>query len=228
MTNQQDPYVHANNLCIAIQEELKRLNRWSAPLPDEAFHAMGAFGSNTMAFEQWIQFILIPRLQEIIESKASFPSSSSLGDYGIRVFDGDPNSRQLHQLLYQLDSLVNAVNTRKALPPGPPTISVGQVNLPDVVYELIKVLPDIEGADLESQFQTYDMFLDHCSPNVRPELSELLMIAANRSGNGTTRQRIIQAAQAVLRGGRAAESFDHEETMRKYGEENRKNFPLSE
>ncbi len=228
MTNPQDPYVNANYLCIAIEEELRRLNRWSAPLPDETFHNMGAFGCNTMAFEQWIQFILIPRLQEIIESEGAFPSGSSLGDYGMRVFDGDPHSRQLHQLLYQLDSFVNTMNTRKASPPGPPTISVGQVSLPDVVYEVIKVLHEFEDDDLESQLQTYDMFLDHCSPNVRPELSELLMTAADRATNDTTRQRIVKAATTVLRGGKAADPNSHEETMTKYKDEHRKHFPSSE
>jgi len=46
MTHPHDRYAEANLLCEAIETELKRLNRWSAPLPEDAFNNMGAFGSN--------------------------------------------------------------------------------------------------------------------------------------------------------------------------------------
>lgn len=63
-----------------IEEELKWLYRWQTePLSPDKFDNMGAFGSNTMAFEQWLQFILIPRIQQIIHDKGEFPSGSMLG-----------------------------------------------------------------------------------------------------------------------------------------------------
>jgi len=228
MTHPHDRYAEANSLCEAIESELKRLNRWSAPLPGEAFNNMGAFGSNTMAFEQWIQFILIPRLREIIKSQEAFPSGSSLGTYAMRVFDGDPQTQQLHSLLYQLDNLV-ATGSREPRPSSrPPTISTGQTSLPSVVYELIEVLHQFEGEDLESQLQTYDMLLEHCSPVVRPELSRLLLEAARRTKNTTSRQRIEQAAQSIENGGRAAEPNNHDAALRKYKEEHNRNFPSAE
>ena len=53
-----------------IESELQLLNRWQGhPLTQDKFENMGAFGSNTMTFEQWIQFILIPRIDSIINNK---------------------------------------------------------------------------------------------------------------------------------------------------------------
>src|SRR5688572_4673308 len=91
-----------------IEAELKRLNRWSiSPLPPDKFEDMGAFGGNTMSFEQWLQFVLIPRIQEIVDQKEDFPRESMLAPYAIRYFNGDMGVDDLQQLLYDLDLLIN-------------------------------------------------------------------------------------------------------------------------
>ncbi|MDH4057955.1 MAG: YqcC family protein [Cyclobacteriaceae bacterium] len=221
-------YEKASALIDAIENELKRLNHWSEPLPKEAFDNMGAFGQNTMAFEQWIQFILLDRLRLIIKEQDSFPQESQLATYGVRVFDGDPDANQLNDLLYQLDELVNKINSKPEsvdINPQPPTVTFGTSELPQVVYTLIDVLHEFEGDGLESQLQTYDTFLGICATSVRPELSNLLMKAASRTENETSRKRIEEAAQSILKGGRAAEPYNHEEAMRKYKEEHKKNYP---
>ena len=59
-----------------LEKELKRLGRWmNKPLPDESFIDMGAFGSRTMTFEQWIQFVLLERIRQIITEKGKFPEA---------------------------------------------------------------------------------------------------------------------------------------------------------
>jgi uncharacterized protein YqcC (DUF446 family) len=229
-------YAKATALAEAIESELKRLNRWTADdLPDEAFVNMGAFGSNTMAFEQWLQFVLLPRIRGIVKDKGEFPDGSMIGTYAMRVFDGDPQAHALHNLLYGLDSLVNEINSpEEILEPTsiagtPPSerdvITLGSENLPHVVYSLVEVLHEFEGDDLESQLQTFDTFLDLCSPKVRPELSALLLKASDRMSNPDSVRRIEEAAKSVLNGGRVAPPHNHEEHMRKYREQFRKDFP---
>src|SRR6267142_2718524 len=103
-----DFYQQVEFIANKIEAELKALNRWDKePLPPDRYEDMGAFGSNTMAFVQWLQFILIPRIREILKERGDFPRGSMLATYAIREFDGDPNSGQLHELLYELDKLVN-------------------------------------------------------------------------------------------------------------------------
>ena len=91
-----------------IEAELKSLNRWDdQPLPEEKFEDMGAFGSRTMAFEPWIQFILLPRINQIISEQGEFPEKSNVATYAIRNFDGDPEAERLCNLLYDLDQIFN-------------------------------------------------------------------------------------------------------------------------
>lgn len=101
-------YDAALKLINDIEAELKRINRWSdTPLPEEKFIDMGAFGSKTMPFEQWLQFVLIPRVHSIVTSGGNFPSSSSVAAFAYRNFDGDDEAEQLCALLAEFDALFN-------------------------------------------------------------------------------------------------------------------------
>jgi uncharacterized protein YqcC (DUF446 family) len=102
-----DKYSLIGNKATEIEDELKRINRWeSAELPPEKFENMGAFGCNTMTFEQWIQFVLLQRIHQVIEAKSQFPAQSQVGTYAIRNFGGDADADNLVQLLNELDDLI--------------------------------------------------------------------------------------------------------------------------
>jgi len=105
MENEQR-YERVGEALDAIEAELKRLGRWSAQAPaPERFENMGAFGSRTMAFEQWLQWVLLPKAREIIEKRADFPTSSSVSVYAVRELDGDPEADGLLTALSNFDAL---------------------------------------------------------------------------------------------------------------------------
>lgn len=228
-----DIYSIASSITKEIEAELKRLGRWmETPLHDECFINMGAFGSNTMSFEQWLQFVLIPRLEKIVEEKSEFPTESNLAPYSIRYFDGDYNSASLQDILYSLDQLINhgqAIPISQTELTGsntfPPSVSQGDSTIPSVLYSIAEVLPRYELNDLESQLQTFDTFLSILSPTVRPTISAMLMKAADQTAHPECKKRIEQAAQNVAEGKRAATPYNHDEAMKKYKEEHQKNFP---
>jgi uncharacterized protein YqcC (DUF446 family) len=210
-------YQLASTKIHQIESELKRLNRWStSPLTPEKLENMGAFGENTMTFEQWIQFILIPRVNQIIQEKDAFPEGSMLAAHAVRVFDGDPEAGPLHELLYEFDSLFyvedearfknDTVQSYERGSKGG-TVSIGDETIPEVLYTLIAVLPQFEGEALESQLQTYDEFLSFLSPTVRPEIAKLLKKTSAHCQNPESKLRIEQAAMSVANGGRAAEPY---------------------
>jgi uncharacterized protein YqcC (DUF446 family) len=228
-----DIYSLASSKAGEIEVELKKLGRWMEnPLPDEAFENMGAFGSNTMGFEQWLQFVLIPRIKEIVEEKSEFPAGSNLATYAISYFDGDYDADPLREILYQLDQLIN---NKKESPevatqpyfsnPVSPTVLIGDTNVPAVLYSIAEVLPQFELYHLESQLQTFDTFLGFLSPTVRPTISAMLKKAADQTTQPDCKKRIEQAAQDVAAGKRAAPPYNHEEAMKQYEEEHKKNFP---
>jgi len=200
-------------LADALEAELRAINRWSdRPPPPEAFHDMGAFGGRTLGFEQWIQFVLIPRIRTIVSERGELPSQSAVGAYAVRELDGDPDADRLCSLLSRLDWLIEY---RTESPDGPParepdapetapdTIALGDTGLPSVIYTLVDVLPQFEGEGLEAQLQTYDVFLGVLSPVVRPELSALLRKAAAATGDPVSRARIERAARSIADGGQA-------------------------
>jgi uncharacterized protein YqcC (DUF446 family) len=215
-----------------IEYELKRLNRWDEmPLPEEKFENMGAFGSETMSFEQWIQFVLVERIHEIVKEEGAFPSESNVGVYAVRVFDTDPYAGTLTQLLSELDALINSGSVQFLDDPnelhGPSNLggSPEDLPLPAVVYQLADVLALFEGDALESALQTFDVFLENRDAEGRKAIAQLLFSASDRTISSKERLRIGKAAMDVEKGDRAAAAYNHEEAMRKYQEEFRKNYP---
>jgi uncharacterized protein YqcC (DUF446 family) len=97
----------AARLLDEIEAELKQIGYWhSAPLPEEKFDNMGAFGMNTMAFSQWLQFVFLPQARKAVSGEREFPSESNVSVQAIREFDGDPNAETLVSLLCEFDALV--------------------------------------------------------------------------------------------------------------------------
>jgi uncharacterized protein YqcC (DUF446 family) len=93
-----------------IESEMKRIGLWqNEPLHEEQYDFRGAFGMDTMAFNQWLQFIFIPRVREIIAQGGEFPSKSEVGAQAFREFIAYPssgdNTEKLVSLLNEFDAL---------------------------------------------------------------------------------------------------------------------------
>jgi uncharacterized protein YqcC (DUF446 family) len=91
----------------AIEAEMKRIGLWqSEPLPPQAFVDAGAFGINTMAFAQWLQFVFVPRVRQIVAENGEFPDSSDVGVTAVRNFDGFEEAAELTSMLGAFDALI--------------------------------------------------------------------------------------------------------------------------
>jgi hypothetical protein len=60
---------------------------------------------DTMTFTQWLQFIFIPRVHQILDENGVFPTSSMVGTQALREFDGDERASKLVNLLIEFDQL---------------------------------------------------------------------------------------------------------------------------
>jgi hypothetical protein len=107
----------------------------------------------------------------------------------------------------------------------PDSIELGSTIIPQVLQSQADVLPQFSGEALESQLQTFDMFLNILSPMVRPQVSAMLRRAAELTADEVSAKRIMKAALNVGAGQHAAEPHDHEASMRAYREQHRKSFP---
>jgi uncharacterized protein YqcC (DUF446 family) len=89
-----------------IETEMKKIGMWQKePLPSEVYRFSEAFAMDTMTFSQWLQFVFIPRVKDIIQNKEAFPSGSSVGTQAIREFDSFQEASRLVTLLCEFDSL---------------------------------------------------------------------------------------------------------------------------
>jgi uncharacterized protein YqcC (DUF446 family) len=148
----------ASRLADAIEAELRKLGRWSAQRPpDEKFVDMGAFGMNTLSSEQWIQFVLVPRVREVVKDKGELPTSSSVAVWATRNFDGDPDADHLLSLLRDFDALFDDGDGGPGRreddePPGP---SGGDPKLGRLTARLtqhLATLPTVKSAYLAQLF----------------------------------------------------------------------------
>ncbi|HET7845465.1 MAG TPA: YqcC family protein [Xanthomonadales bacterium] len=98
----------------AIEAELRRIGWWQAtPLSPEQMQFTQAFGADTMAFSQWLQFVFVPNAREAVAGKRPLPRRSMVGAQAVREFDGVEEAEQLCSLLSSFDV---AIEGRK-LPP---------------------------------------------------------------------------------------------------------------
>jgi uncharacterized protein YqcC (DUF446 family) len=92
----------------AIVGEMKKARLWQdQPLAPEQYNFTRAFAMDTMSYNQWLQFVFVPRVTELLRTSGEFPSSSSAGTQAIREFDGWPEAQGLVTLLCEFDRIFN-------------------------------------------------------------------------------------------------------------------------
>src|ERR1044071_6637609 len=70
-----------------VEAEMRRAGLWrEGPLEEEKYDFRQAFAMDTMAFTEWLQFVFIPRVKQILESGGEFPSKSEVGAQAFREF----------------------------------------------------------------------------------------------------------------------------------------------
>ena len=89
-----------------IEGELKGIGYWQEePLPAEAYNITKPFGMDTMTGEQWLQFILVPRVRSMLSGEGEFPQGSSIASWARKEFSGSVEADNLVTMLYQFDRL---------------------------------------------------------------------------------------------------------------------------
>ncbi|MFJ2985950.1 MULTISPECIES: YqcC family protein [unclassified Pseudomonas] len=95
---------------LLIERELIVQGWWQdEPPSDEALESTVPFAVDTMSFEQWLQWIFLPRMKIIIELGQPLPNASGILVMAETVFvDRPEQSRELRRLLAEFDQLIEA------------------------------------------------------------------------------------------------------------------------
>ena len=93
---------------LLIERELQVQGWWGEEAPsDEALASTVPFAVDTLSFEQWLQWIFLPRMKIIIELGHPLPSASGILIMAETVFvDRPEQSRVLRRLLAEFDQLI--------------------------------------------------------------------------------------------------------------------------
>ncbi|MEQ1967518.1 YqcC family protein [Xenorhabdus nematophila] len=84
-----------------IEATMKTVGTWKDyPPKPEAFESSEPFCINTMSADEWLQWVLIPRMRALIEKKASLPTAFSVAPYFEEVY-----KEEIERLLPLLEHL---------------------------------------------------------------------------------------------------------------------------
>lgn len=88
----------------ALEREMQLLDLWAATAPTrQQLASAQPFCVDTMAFEQWLQWVFIPRLRALLEQDLSLPGSchiKPMGEHSLLHL-----GRRQHDLLAILDRI---------------------------------------------------------------------------------------------------------------------------
>jgi uncharacterized protein YqcC (DUF446 family) len=108
-TTMSDSYVIAADHMNKLETELRSANLWPGEKPPGEIEVKGAFGGQNMAFEQWLAWILIPRVRQIIAERGAFPKNSSVAAYAVREMDTTPNADCVLRELSAFDRFIDSL-----------------------------------------------------------------------------------------------------------------------
>lgn len=102
-----DQYEKVRDQIDAIEAEMRRIGMWEdEPPPQEALRYTLPYAKDTMAFPQWLQFVFLPQVREIVENYAQLPKRSEIAPAARQQFaDWDKSSRLL-TLLEAFDDML--------------------------------------------------------------------------------------------------------------------------
>ena len=93
---------------LLIECELRVQGWWQEEAPSaEALASLEPFCVDTLAFEQWLQWIFLPRMKVLLETGAALPSVSGIQAMAEMVYQQQPGvARRLLELLGEFDRLL--------------------------------------------------------------------------------------------------------------------------
>lgn len=94
---------------LLIERELHVQGWWSEQHPSaEALASVVPFAVDSMSFEQWLQWIFLPRMRHILEHGLALPNASGILVMAETVYSNKPDeSRELRRLLAEFDQLIS-------------------------------------------------------------------------------------------------------------------------
>lgn len=96
-------------LLRALETELRTQGRWETQAPPaKALTSTQPFAVDTLSFDQWLQWILLPRMNELLVLQLPLPGNSAIAPMAEEVYDtGDPGAARIIMIIADIDRLLS-------------------------------------------------------------------------------------------------------------------------
>ena len=94
-----------HQLLLSIESELKALEWWQQTVPEpSALQSTQPFCLDTLSLPQWLQFVLLPRLHQMLHAGQPLPNRIAVYPMATECFKGvNENPARLLEVIAQLD-----------------------------------------------------------------------------------------------------------------------------
>ncbi|MCO1333809.1 YqcC family protein [Microbulbifer sp. OS29] len=100
----QPIYSEIADQLLFLEAELRSLQIWQGKAPPvEALASTEPFCVDTLTFPQWLQFIFLPRMQELIEGELALPGQCGIAPIAEEFFKGRDEAAALIAILETID-----------------------------------------------------------------------------------------------------------------------------
>ena len=96
------------DILLEVEAALRTGGKWEADEPSlQALSSTTPFCIDTLSFEQWLQWVFLPRIKHILEQRRSLPRKSGILPYAQEYLDkNDPITDGLLRQIRQFDDLI--------------------------------------------------------------------------------------------------------------------------
>lgn len=100
-------YILLASLLIDIECELRRANLWSAEPPTaEALASVEPFCVDSMDFQQWLQFVFLPRMQALLGTRGQLPLQCDIATMAETVWAANVHAAAVINALRAFDQTI--------------------------------------------------------------------------------------------------------------------------
>jgi len=101
-------------ILIELEKELRAQRRWDIAKPDPAaLRSTVPFAADTLTFDQWLQWIMLPRMHALLTHQQPLPLHCAMQPVAEEAYgETDPTAAQITQLLGDIDRLIEQAAER--------------------------------------------------------------------------------------------------------------------
>lgn len=93
----------------SLEATMREADEWEAePPPARLLESGEPFCYDTLTFLQWVQWMMIPRMREILDNYEELPTTSAILPYAEEFVPENRHGRELLRLIERFDELISA------------------------------------------------------------------------------------------------------------------------